>query len=122
MLARTPILTIPAPVFTERTAARPLRGHTMGMIEDGWLLYYEDNETPPTPEIDGKLCIVKTADNRILTRKVRSSWQRDRWDLETVNGEQLFDQLLVWAEPVTLIQPHVLSEEEKRLLAEAAEP
>lgn len=121
-MARRPVFTMPAPVFTDRTAVRPMRGHSMGMIEDGWLLYYEDNETPPGPAIDGKLCIVKTADNRILTRKVRKAWRPDRWDLETVNGEQLFDQVLIWAEVVTLIQPHVLTEDEKRRIVEAAEP
>ncbi|QYA11022.1 hypothetical protein [Rhizobium sp. AB2/73] len=93
----------------------------MGAIQDGWLLYYEDKETPPSPAIDGKLCIVKTADGRILTRKVRRAWLPNRWDLETVSGEQLFDQYLIWAEPVTLIQPYELSDDEKRMIALADE-
>lgn len=118
---RKPIFNVPTPVFTEKTAIRPMRGHTMGMIEDGWLLYYEDNETPPSPEIDGKLCIVKRTDGRIQTRKVRKAWLPGRWDLQTTNGEQVFDQYLIWAEPVTLIQPYDLTEDEKMQIAEADE-
>lgn len=120
-MTRKPIYSVPPPPLTEKTAIRVLRGHTMGLIEDGWLIYYEHNETPPRPDIDGKLCIVKTIDGRILTRKVRAAWAPDRWDLETVNGEQLFNQPLIWAEPVTLIQPHVLSDEEKATLVAAEE-
>ena len=93
----------------------------MGAIQDGWLLYYEDNESSPSLEIDGKLCIVKTVDGIIRTRRVRRGWLLDRWDLETISGEQLFDQYLVWAEPVTLIQPYTLTDAEKRKLAEADE-
>ena len=93
----------------------------MGAIEDGWLLYYEDNETPPRPEINGKLCIVKLADGRILTRKVWRAWLPNRWDLETVNGEQMINQYLDWAEPVTLIMPYDLTDEEKLTIAQADE-
>jgi hypothetical protein len=93
----------------------------MGAIEDGWLLCYEDNETPPSDAIDNKLCIVKTPEGRILTRKVRKAWMAGRWDLGTVNGEQRLNQLLVWAEPVTMIIPYELSDEEKQTISDADE-
>ncbi len=118
---RQPIMTIKTPEITEKTVARPLRGHTMGAIEDGWLIYYDDNETPPRPEIDGKLCVVLTGDNRLLTRKVRKAWVPDHWDLLTITGEQRVNQRLVWAELVKMIVPHDLSDEEKALIAAESE-
>jgi hypothetical protein len=89
----------------------------MGAIEDGWLLYYENLETPPSDVIVGKLCVVRTADHRTLIRKVSKGWKAGAWDLATITGEQLRDVVVLWAEPVTFIKPHTLTDAEKLILS-----
>jgi hypothetical protein len=107
-----PIGTVPFPQQTPHTAARMLRGHRMRPLMDGWLLLYEDLRRPCGDSLVGKLCIVKTADQRILTRLLQKGRQPGTWDLLTATGEQELDVELVWAEKVTLIVPYEPTAEE----------
>ncbi|MEV4609795.1 hypothetical protein MRBLMR1_004894 [Neorhizobium sp. LMR1-1-1.1] len=93
----------------------------MGALEDGWLIAYEDNKTPPRPSIHGKLCVVQMPDGRNLVRKVQKAWKPGTWDLLTVSGEHMVNQRLIWAEPVTMIVPYELTDEERIIISEAAE-
>lgn len=106
-----PVQTFPFPLQTPHTAARMLRGHRMGGLKDGWLLIYENLESPAGDHLVDELCIVMTADHRCLVRIVRKGRRPGCWDLLTVTGEQELDVTLVWAELVTLILPHKPSEE-----------
>ncbi|MCO5730059.1 hypothetical protein [Rhizobium sp. SSA_523] len=116
-----PITHVPIPTFGPSMAIRVHRGHSMGAIQDGWMLYYNDDKSKPTADLNGKLCLVKLPNGRILTRIVKQAWDPNKWDLSTINGQQMINQTVEWAEPVLFIQPHVLTDEEKALLVEAEE-
>lgn len=111
-----PLSYIPFPLQTSKTAARMLRGHRMGPLKDGWLLVYEDLHTPCDESLVDELCIVKTADQRVLARQVKKGRQPGTWDLLTATGEQELDVELVWAQKVTLIVPYVPTAEEAATL------
>lgn len=100
------IATLPFPAQTDRTSATILRGHRMGLLRDGWLLLFENNERPPGPELHDQLCIVRTVDRETLCRIVRKGRRPGTWDLLTATGEQMLDVTLLWAERVTMIIPY----------------
>lgn len=99
------ITTVEFPRQSPHTVARMLRGHRMGALKDGWLLIYEELGRAPTSAIVDELCIVQTADHRVLARIVKPGRRPNCWDLLTVTGEQELDVPVTWAEPVTLIIP-----------------
>lgn len=101
-----PILHVTFPRQTPATAALFLRGHRMGLLRDGWLLVYEHTESPPTDALVEQLCVLKTADHRVLCRVMRKGRKGGAWDLLTGTGEQELDVAVVWAARVDLIIPH----------------
>jgi hypothetical protein len=88
----------------------------MGPLRDGWLLIYEDQRSAPDDHLQGKLCLVMTADQRVLCRTVVRGRQPGGWDLLTATLEQELDVELVWAEPVTMILPYEPTADEAALL------
>ncbi len=111
-MKQTPVAQVPYPQLTSHTAARMLRGHRMGALKDGWLLLYEALDRPADDRAIDELCIVQTADHRILARVVKRGRRPNCWDLLTVTGEQELDVPVTWAEPVTLILPYKPSADE----------
>jgi hypothetical protein len=52
--------------LTHDTGAVILRGHRMRPMKDGWVLLYDHDEALPTDDLHDELCIVRTADHRVL--------------------------------------------------------
>lgn len=94
-----------------------MRGHTMGAIKDGWIVYYYDLRRPPTDGLIGELCIVMTEGGRKLIRYLHRGHLPGTWDLVTDSGNHMLDVVLQWAEKVVLIQPYVPNGEELAKLA-----
>lgn len=99
-------------IITDQTGARMVRGHRMGLIKDGWLVFYEDNRSPPAKLAPDELCVLETIDGRVMIRVVRPGRRPSRYDLLTATGEPELDVELVWAEVVTWIKPYRPSEAE----------
>lgn len=97
---------VPFPRQTERTVATLLRGHRFGPIKDGWMIMFENNETPPSDRIVDQFCIVMPPDGPLKARIVRFGRRPGTWDLLTHTGDPELDQPLLWAELVTMILPY----------------
>lgn len=72
----------------------------MPMYREGDLICY-DAETPFVPESClRRLCVVQTADDRILVKMMMPGSGHGRYDLISSNAEPIENQVVVWASPV----------------------
>lgn len=86
--------------------ALEVRGHSMrAFADDGALLYFEAQHTPPTPDMLGYPCIVETEDGRVLLKRLLKGSAPGLYDLESLNGPTLEDLRLRWAAEITAIIP-----------------
>lgn len=88
------------------SVALEVRGHSMrALADDGALLYFERQHTPPTPDMLGYPCIVETEDGRVLLKRLLKGSAPNLYDLESQNGPTLEDVRLRWAAEITAIIP-----------------
>lgn len=88
------------------TVAVVVRGDSMsGQLEDGWTVYYDNRQDPPTESLMGKLCVVGMADGRVLIKKLYKGRGEGLYDLLSTNSRPLHDQRVAWAAKVTWIEP-----------------
>jgi phage repressor protein C with HTH and peptisase S24 domain len=85
---------------TENTVAVEIRGDSMGPMFDRWLAFYEDRRDPPTEDLIGKVCVVGTADGRVLIKKLRRAKMRRRFDLVPQFGAPEENVEVHWAAKV----------------------
>lgn len=95
------------PNRTKDTVAVEVRGDSMaGRAEDGWLLYFDDRQEEPTPEMIGKLCIVWLEDDRVLVKKLYKGSGTGLWSLLSTTTDNLETDLPVrYAALVKWIKP-----------------
>jgi hypothetical protein len=62
--------TILRSAYGRHAVARRARGYSMGVVQDGWLVFYDALNRPPRDELIGKLCVAKLKDGRIILRFV----------------------------------------------------
>ncbi len=87
-------------------SALEVRGHSMrGVADDGALIYFEDQRTPPTPDMLNHVVIVQTEDENVLVKRLLRGSERGLYDLESINGPTLTDRRIVWAAHITAIIP-----------------
>lgn len=83
-----------------------VRGHSMrGLADDGALIYFEDQKSPPTPDLLGYVCVVETEDGLVLVKRLLKGSEPKLYDLESVNGPTLEDRRVRWAAEITAIIP-----------------
>lgn len=88
------------------TVAVEVRGDSMaGMLEDGWIVYYDDRRDPPTEDLYGKLCVIGLIDGRVLIKKLQKGHSPGLFHIYSANAAPLFDQRVDWAARVTWIYP-----------------
>ena len=80
-----------------------LRGHTMGPIKNGWILYFHNNKSAPSDEHLEQLCIVMTGEGERLVRYLKRGHKPGTFDLLTFSGPPRLDAPVIWAERVLLI-------------------
>ncbi len=85
---------------SDKTVAVEIRGDSLGPMFNGWLAFYDDRHDPPTEELLGKMCIVGTADGRILIKMLRRAKMRRRFDLVAQFGSLEENVEVTWAAPV----------------------
>jgi transcriptional regulator with XRE-family HTH domain len=81
-------------------------GHSMrGWADDGSLIYFESQRTPPTPDMIGYPAVVETLDGQVLLKRLLKGSRSGLFDLESLNGPTMEDQRVIWAAEITAIIP-----------------
>ena len=94
------------PGGTEKAAALRVAGHSMrGVADDGALIYFEDQRTPPTPDMLGHVVVVETDTDEVLVKRLLRGSRPGLFDLESVAGPTRQDAHLRWAAHITAIIP-----------------
>ena len=94
------------PGGTEKAAALRVAGHSMrGVADDGALIYFEDQRTPPTPDMLGHVVVVETDTDEVLVKRLLRGSRPNHYDLESVAGPTRHDARLRWAAHITAIIP-----------------
>jgi transcriptional regulator with XRE-family HTH domain len=94
------------PGGTEKAAALRVAGHSMrGVADDGALIYFEDQRTPPTPDMLGHVVVVETDTDEVLVKRLLRGSRPGLYDLESVAGPTRRDARLRWAAHITAIIP-----------------
>ena len=88
------------------TVAVEVRGDSMsGVLDNGWIVYYDRRSDPPTPDMLGKLCVLGLEDGRTLVKRLVKAGANGSFDLYSVNAPPMLDRHVVWAAPVVWIKP-----------------
>lgn len=94
------------PGGTVRSRGLYVRGHSMrGVADDGALIYFEDQRSPPTPDLLGYVCVVETEDGQVLVKRLLKGSEPKLYDLESINGPTLENKRVRWAAEITAIIP-----------------
>jgi phage repressor protein C with HTH and peptisase S24 domain len=94
------------PGGTERAVALRVTGHSMrGLADDGALIYYEDQRTPPSPDMLGQVVVVELDTGEVLVKRLLRGGAPGRFDLESLAGPTRRDARLRWAAHITAIVP-----------------
>lgn len=94
------------PGGTDRAAALRVVGHSMrGLADDGALIYFEDQRTPPTPDMLGHVVVVEIDTDEVLVKRLLRGSRSGLYDLESVAGPTRQDARLRWAAHITAIIP-----------------
>ena len=103
----------------EMSRALEVRGHSGGeWAPNGSIIYFEDQRTPPTPDMLGYPCVVETEDGRILLKRLLKGSAPGLYDLESRIGPTLENVRLKWAAEVTYVaQP----KQARRIIRRAGE-
>jgi len=94
------------PGGTDNAVALRVAGHSMrGIADDGALIYFEDQRTPPTPDMLGHVVVVETDTDEVLVKRLLRGSRPGLFDLESLAGPTRQDARLRWAAHITAIIP-----------------
>ncbi|WP_312165797.1 peptidase S24 [Phenylobacterium sp.] len=96
------------PGGTDKAVALQIVGHSMrGVADEGGLIYFEDQRTPPTPDMFGHVVVVETLEGEVLVKRLLRGSRSGRFDLESVAGPTRENAKIRWAAHITaIIPPH----------------
>ena len=55
------------------TVAVQIRGHSLGVLFDNWLVFYDDIHNPPDDSLVGRMCVCGLSDGRVLIKSLKRS-------------------------------------------------
>lgn len=94
------------PGGTLKARALLVKGHSMkGYADDGALIFFEDQRTPPTPDMLQQPCVVETEEGEVLVKRLLKGTAKGLYDLESINGPTLEDKRLKWAAEIIAVIP-----------------
>jgi transcriptional regulator with XRE-family HTH domain len=97
---------VPAPDgSTEATVAVEIRGDSLGLMFDRWLVFYDQVRSPVTPDQIGRLCVVGLPDDRVLVKRLRNSSKKGLYRLLSEREQPIEDAAVVWAARVKAMVP-----------------
>ena len=109
------------PKGTYRAVALQVAGHSMrGLADDGALIYFEDQRTPPTSDMLGHVVVVETESGDVLVKRLLRGSRKGRYDLESIVGPTLEDAKIKWAAHVSAIIPPYQARRSMKSADEAA--
>lgn len=96
------------PGGSEKAVALKVVGHSMrGVADEGGLIYFEDQRTPPSPDMFGHVVVVETVEGEVLIKRLLRGSRSGRYDLESVVGPVRENAKIRWAAHITaIIPPH----------------
>lgn len=95
------------PGGTSKSVGVRLKGGSMrGIADDGSLIYFENQQQPPTDDMIGYPCVVQLEDGRVLFKRLLRGSRPKLYDLESTAGDTIRDVRIAWAaEPTAIIPP-----------------
>lgn len=98
---------------TSNSVAVEVDGHSMrGFADDGSLIYFDDQRTPPTEDMIGEVVVVQIAgrgdesdDEDVLVKRLQRGSKPGLFDLESIAGPTLNDVRVRWAAEIIQIVP-----------------
>lgn len=94
------------PGGSDRAVALQVAGHSMhGVADDGALIYFEDQRTPPSPDMLGHIVVVEVDTDEVLVKRLLRGSRPGLFDLESIAGPTRQDARLRWAAHITAIVP-----------------
>lgn len=94
------------PGGTHRAVALQVVGHSMrGLVDDGGLIYFEDQRRTPTADMLGHVVVVETDQDEVLVKRLLRGSRSGVYDLESIVGPTRRDCKLRWAAHITAIIP-----------------
>lgn len=90
---------------TENTRAAEIRGQSMGVLFDRWLVFFDDVRTPVTPDLIGRVCVVGLPDDRVLIKQLKKAQEPGHFHLLSNAEPPIFDQAVTWAAKVLHMAP-----------------
>lgn len=94
------------PGASEKAVALRVAGQSMrGLADDGALIYFEDQRTPPTADMLGHVVVVETDADEVLVKRLLRGSGPGLFDLESVDAPLRPDVRLRWAAHITAIIP-----------------
>mgnify|MGYP000609007956 CR=1 FL=1 len=85
--------------------ALDIAAHYVIRADDGALIYFEDQRSPPTPDMLGQIVVVETDTDEVLVKRLLRGTTTGRYDLESVAGPTRQDARIRWAAHITAIVP-----------------
>jgi hypothetical protein len=110
---------VPALNWAPDAVAVQVSGDSCGEIyPDGSLLWFERQDTPPSPDLIGEIVVLETEEGHVLVKRLERGEKRGLYDLKSVVGETLRGQRLKWAARILAsVKPPV----SRRLIRHASE-
>lgn len=98
---------------TTKAVALEVDGHSMrGFADDGALVYFEDQHTPPTEDMLGEVVVLQIAtgehetdDADVLVKRLLRGSKDGHYDLESIVGPTMRDVRVRWAAEIIQIIP-----------------
>ena len=89
---------VPALTWAPEAVAVQVVGDSCGEIyPDGSILWFEQQDTPPSPDMLGEIVVVETEEGHILVKRLERGEKKGLYDLKSVVGATLRGQRLKWA-------------------------
>jgi SOS-response transcriptional repressor LexA len=118
--ARPDFAPIP-PGGSDKSVALDVTGHSMrGVADDGALIYFEDQRTPPSPDMVGHVVVLETEDGRVLVKRLLKGDSKGVYDLESLSGPTMPNVKIKWAAHITAIIPPFMARRIAKRSGEAA--
>lgn len=113
--------TPPPPGATDKSVALEVRGHSMhGIADDGALIYFEDQHTPPTEDMVGQVVVLETEGGEVLVKRLLRGNRKGSFDLQSLVGDMRRDVRVRWAAHISAIVPPHMARKVIRRTGEAA--
>ena len=94
-------------IANERTRALEIRGDSLGLTFNRWLVFFDDVRSPVSADMIGRLCVLGLSDGRVVVKQVQRGKTPGKFDLIPNQGEPICDVAIKWAARVRSLEPRL---------------